>query len=233
MKKIFYLIVGFILLSSLNVSAVHCTDNLVYVTTKDTIAYTTGITKYNLKKGTEFKMCFQAGSEAIVELNDGNYASYVEEGSYILKEKFDMKKAHKIDKQLEIEIEAWPDVFSDPSGITKIGKLPKGTKINATYYFGPYYYFSNSSITGWVYNEISLDDDTDEEETIEEEITEEDDSIDDVDAYYEDDPNSNNQEEDNTKWIIIGIVSFSILLISLITLIIIYIKIKRKEKLES
>ena len=223
MKKIFYLILGFIFISTLKVNA-SCNDFLDYVTTKDTIAYTNGITKYNLKKGTEFKMCFQAASESIVELNDGNYASYVEKGSYKLKEKFDMKKAHKIDKQLEIN--TWLDVFSDPSGITKTGKLTKGTKINATYYFGPYYYFSNSTITGWVYDEISLDDEIDEEETIGEEETVEDD-----DSYYEDDYNYNNQQEDNTKWVIIGIVSFSILLISLISLIIIYIKIKRKEKL--
>ena len=35
-----------------------CKDYLEYVTTKDTIAYTNGVQTYDIKEGTEFKMCF-------------------------------------------------------------------------------------------------------------------------------------------------------------------------------
>lgn len=129
-----------------------CKDYLEYVTTKDTIAYTNGVQTYDIKEGTEFKMCFQAGSDAIIKFNDNNTASYIEKGSYKLKEEFNIEKAHVLN-DCEISVNANSEIYSDPSGINKIGDVQNDVLVKGEYYYGPYVYVSEDIINGWIYTE--------------------------------------------------------------------------------
>ena len=129
-----------------------CKDYLEYVTTKDTIAYTNGVQTYDIKEGTEFKMCFQAGSDAIIRLNDDITASYIEKGSYKLKEEFNIEKAHAMN-DCELSVNANSEVYSDPSGINKIGDVKNDLLVKGDYYYGPYVYISDNRVNGWIYTE--------------------------------------------------------------------------------
>lgn len=176
MKKMFYLILGIILIYNLNVNALdECTDYLTFVTTKDTYAHfdcmTSNPSKKPLKAGAEFKVCYQAGSDSIYKFNDGTVFCGIDNNTYKLKEPFDIKNAHPMEKTDWVVYDKDVDVYSDPSPIVKINSIKANTKVKATYYYGPYIYVNSDEITGWIYNEYiseiepSYDDNTNTSES--------------------------------------------------------------------
>lgn len=208
----------------LNVDALVCTDYLDYVTTEDTIAYTESPTQYNIKKGTEFKMCIQPGSEPLINFNDGKKASGIKEGTYKLKEPFNIEKAHTIDKTGIIYENT--NVYSDPSAITIVGTIPKDLKIHLIYYYGPFYYFEDSSISGWVYLEYIHFNDNDT-------IEQDNDMIDNTNTIDQNnnivDNNTTIDDNDISYNIYIVIFSFVVVFILIVSIIINIIRKKRKK----
>ncbi len=161
MKKVFLLIVGFIIFSSINVEAAVCTDYLTYITTQDTEAIVGSMSanpkEIYLEKGTTFEECFIADVGYKVILSNGEYADSVRSGTYELKEQFDLKKAHQV-KKTEYEVYSdGTDVYSDPTPITKIGNILGNSRVKVSYYYGPYVYVTDGTIEGWVYNQNLVD----------------------------------------------------------------------------
>lgn len=157
MKKIFLLIVGIVMFSSISVNAAVCTDHLTYITTQDTEAIVGSMSEspkeIYLEKGSTFEECFVADVGYKVILSNGENADSVRSGTYELKEKFDIKKAHQINK-IDCEVSSdGTDVFSDPTPITKIGNIPGNSKVKASYYYGAYVYVTDGTVEGWVHDQ--------------------------------------------------------------------------------
>ena len=158
MKKIGCLLLLIMLFGTIRVWALEdCTDYLDYITTSDTIAYTDSSKEYNINSGTEFKMCQQTGGDSIVEFSDGKIATSLKEGTYRLKDSFDLSSAHPMEPATSFVVNNTIPIYTDPSGLTKSDTLMEGTKVIASYYYGPYYYVKSDSKVGWVYEEY-LDD---------------------------------------------------------------------------
>ncbi len=236
MKRLFYLLLGIVLVCSLRVNALN-DDYLTYITTQDTVAVagSMGASPKNiqLKKGTTFKMAYHAGGINTIVLSNGEYADSIKKGTYKLKGSFDKKSAHKLDNN-SYETNQKVVVYSDPSGLNKIGALDIGTKVNATHYYGPYYYLTNNKITGWVYVDYLTKYQKEDEEDYEATVLP---SSDDPNIIIDDEDESGVSLEElpdqpketvNVKWITVAII-LSMLIIGLIVALIVVIKKDKSE----
>ena len=151
MKKICYLLLLVILFGTIKVNAAGCIDYLDCITTTDTTLSTESPTVYTVKKGTEFKMCYQAGAESVYILSDGRRGSYISRETYKLREPFDMKKAHRMNDSFTVY--AGNEIYNDPAESKIIGTISKNMEVKGTYYYGPFVYVPGE-INGWVYTEF-------------------------------------------------------------------------------
>ena len=217
MKKIFLLIVGIVMFSSINVNAAVCTDHLTYITTQDTEAIAASMSEspkeIYLKAGSIFEECFVADVGYKVILSNGEYADGVRSGTYRLKEKFDIKKAHQINK-IDCEVSSdGTDVFSDPTPITKIGNIPGNSKVKASYYYGAYVYVTDGTVEGWVYDQNLIG------------VNKIKDQINDTDSHR-----SSAIEKEDTSGSKLIIICSAISLLLIIIIVVTFIVIKKKAK---
>ncbi len=217
MKKVVYLLLGIILIGTLNVNAEECTDYLDYVTTVDTIAYN-NTKQYNIKKNTEFKMCYQLEGDTVIKFSNGIQVTSIKKDTYKLKRPFDMKSAHVMEP-VSYLVNTEADLYTDPSGLEKSGSLKKYTKIDGFYTFGPYVYVKNKTVSGWVYSDYINEDipNKSDPNTI----------IADDEEYYEAIEESENKDNDNSKLVTIGVISSVFIIILVMGIIFINFKKRR------
>lgn len=218
MKKVFYLLLVILLIGSFKVNAQGCTDYLDYVTTADTVVYTSSSQQYNIKKNTQFKMCQYSNKSSVIIFSNGIKTTSIPKGTYRLKGPFDMKNAHVMEP-ITYLVNTEAPLYTDPSGLEKSGTLKENSKIDGFSTFGPYIYVKNNTISGWVYSGY-----------INEDIPNENDPntiIADDEEYYEAIEKSENKNFDDSELDTVGFITSVIFIIIVIGIV--FIKYKKRR----